>query len=279
MGMVPYRHREFFATLKSLAQTGAVPISRIDDAVRRILRVKFAAGLFDRSPLADRSYQSRFGSREHREVAREAVRRSLVLLKNERALLPLSKTLGRILIAGAGADDIGRQCGGWTISWQGQTGDITPGTTILEAIRQSVSAASQVTYSRDGTGAAGADVGVVVIGETPYAEGPGDSATLGLSAEDIAVVDRVKDAGLPVVVILISGRPLILGTVLDKADALVAAWLPGTEGEGVADVLFGDYHPGGKLPCSWPRSISQVPINIGDSLYAPLFPYGFGLTY
>jgi beta-glucosidase len=279
MGMVPYRHQEFFNTLRSLAQAGDVPLSRIDDAVRRILRVKFAAGLFGGSLLADRSYQARFGSKEHREVAREAVRQSLVLLKNDGGLLPLSKSLRRVFVTGANANDLGHQCGGWTISWQGGTGDITTGTTVLQAIRQAVSPAAQVTYSQDGTGAAGADVGIVVIGESSYAEGPGDNGSLSLSAQDIAVIDNVKRAGIPMIVILISGRPLILGSVLEKADALVAAWLPGTEGEGVADVLFGDYRPTGKLPCSWPRSLSQVPINIGDPGYDPLFPYGFGLTY
>jgi beta-glucosidase len=279
MGMVPSQHREFFIALKSLVQTGEVPISRIDDAVRRILRVKFAAGLFDRSPLTDRSYQARFGSNEHREVAREAVRQSLVLLKNDRSLLPLPKSFRRVFVAGTNANDLGHQCGGWTISWQGGNGDITTGTTILQAIRQAVSPTTQVTYSQDGTGAGGADVGIVVIGESPYAEGPGDNGTLSLSAQDIAAIDNVKGAGIPIVVILISGRPLILGTALDKADSFLAAWLPGTEGRGVADVLFGDYSPTGKLPCSWPRSLSQIPINLGDPGYDPLFPYGFGLTY
>lgn len=279
MGMVPYRHQEFFNTLKSLAQAGEVPLSRIDDAVRRILRVKFAAGLLGRSPFTDRSYQARFGSVEHREVAREAVRQSMVLLKNQNHVLPLSKSLRRIFVGGANANDLGHQCGGWTISWQGGTGDITPGTTILQAIRQAVSPATQVTFSADGVGATGADVGIVVIGESPYAEGPGDSATLALSAQDYAAIDNVKRAGIPMVVILISGRPLILGRALDSADAFIAAWLPGTEGGGVADVLFGDYAPTGKLPCSWPRSLTQVPINIGDPMYDPLFPYGFGLSY
>jgi len=279
MGMIPYKHQEFFSTLKSLAQSGEVPITRIDDAVRRILRVKFAAGLFDRSPLADRSYQLRFGSREHREVAREAVRQSLVLLKNERNLLPLSKSLQRICVVGANADDLGHQCGGWTITWQGGTGDITPGTTILQAIRQTVSPATQVRYSLDGTGAAGADVAIVVIGESSYAEGPGDNATLSLPSKDIAAINAVKQTGIPMVVILISGRPLILDSVLESADAFLAAWLPGTEGQGVADVIFGDYRPTGKLPCSWPRRLSQIPINIGDPDYDPLFTFGFGLTY
>ena len=136
-----------------------------------------------------------------------------------------------------------------------------------------------MTFSADGTGAAGADIGVVVIGETPYAEGRGDSADLALDKDDIEAVTNMKSAGIPVVVILISGRPMIINDILDKADAFIAAWLPGTEGQGVADVLFGDYKPTGKLSFTWPRSIDQVPINIGDSDYEPLFEFGYGLTY
>jgi beta-glucosidase len=287
MFMVPYRHREFFSTLKSLVQDGEVPISRIDDAVRRILRVKFAMGLLGDSPwsavdhphLTDPSFQTRFGSSGHREVAREAVRQSLVLLRNEGNVLPLSKTATRIHVAGLRANDLGSQCGGWTIDWQGQPGAVTTGTTILEAIRQTVSPETSVTFSANGAGAGGADVAVVVIGETPYAEGWGDDQDLSLSAADIAVVETAHAAGVTVVVVLISGRPLILAPILDKVDALVAAWLPGTEGQGVADVLFGDYRPTGKLPCSWPRSVGQVPINTGDAVYDPLFAYGYGLTY
>ncbi len=175
MGMVPERHQEFFVTLKSLVLAGEIPVSRVDDAVRRILRVKFAAGLFDRSPFSDHSYRTRLGSAEHREAAREAVRQSLVLLKNRDGLLPLSKNLRRVMVSGLSADDIGRQCGGWTISWQGSAGNITTGTTILQAIRQSVAVSTQVVHSPDGTNAAGADVAIAIIGEPPYAEGPGDS--------------------------------------------------------------------------------------------------------
>jgi beta-glucosidase len=279
MFMVPYRHREFYTTLRSLVQTGEVPMSRIDDAVRRILRVKFAAGLLDRSPLTDPTFKARFGSVGHREVAREVVRQSVVLLKNQGAMLPLTKTLGRIHISGKSADNIGNQCGGWTIEWQGRSGDITPGTTILEAVRQSVSPATNVSFSADGSGASGADVGIVVIGETPYAEGPGDDADLSLEAQDVAVVDRMRQAGVPVIVVLISGRPLVLDAILGKVEAVLAAWLPGTEAQGVADVIFEDFRPTGKLPCSWPRSMSQIPINVGDGAYDPLFPYGFGLTH
>jgi beta-glucosidase len=282
MVMVPTRYVEFYNTLLALAKDGRVPMTRIDDAVRRILRVKFAMGLMDksRSPLADRSLQKSFGSAEHRAVARQCVRESLVLLKNERAALPIAKTLARIHVAGKSADDIGNQCGGWTIAWQGQSGDVmTGGTTILEAIRATVAKTTKITFSEDGAGAAGADIGIVVIGETPYAEMVGDRTDLHLAPEDVAAVETMKRAGIPVVVVLLSGRPMIIDSVLDKADAFVAAWLPGTEGQGVADVLFGDYNPTGKLSHSWPRSMAQLPINVGDKNYDPLFKYGYGLSY
>src|SRR6185436_8661701 len=252
-----------------------------DDAVLRILRVKYAMGLMDpgRSALADRSLQKSFGSAEHRAVARRAVRQSMVLLKNDKKVLPLAKTAKRIHVAGSNADDIGNQCGGWTISWQGESGaPTTGGTTILAALR-AAAGADRVTYARDGLGAAGADVAVVVVGETPYAEYKGDRDDLSLSKDDRAALANAKKAGVPVVLVVVSGRPLILGDAVDMADAVVAAWLPGTEGQGVADVLFGDYKPTGKLPFSWPRSMEQIPINVGDAKYDPLFAYGFGLTY
>ena len=282
MGMIPSKYKEFSAYLKELVEEGVVPMSRIDDAVTRILRLKCAMGLLDkdRSPLADRSLHSKFGSDEHRQVAREAVRQSLVLLKNRGKILPVSKQASRIHVVGKNADNIGNQCGGWTIDWQGRSGEVTTGgTTVLAAIKNTASENTKVTFSADGTGAAGADVVVVVIGETPYAEGRGDSADLALDKDDIEAVTNMKSAGIPVVVILISGRPMIINDILDKADAFIAAWLPGTEGQGVADVLFGDYKPTGKLSFTWPRSIDQVPINIGDSDYEPLFEFGYGLTY
>ena len=259
-----------------------MPVSRIDDAVTRILRVKFAMGMMDpkRSQLADRSLQKSFGSPEHRAVARQAVRESAVLLKNEHQALPISKSVKRIHVAGKSADNIGNQCGGWTITWQGTSGAVTEGgTTILAAIKQTVSKDTQVTVSRDGTGAQGADIGVVVIGETPYAEMMGDRADLSLSAEDVAAVNNMKAAGIPVVTVLLSGRPMIVGDILDKTDALLAAWLPGTEGQGVADVLFGDYKPTGKLSFSWPRNMAQLPLNINTPNADPLFKYGYGLSY
>jgi beta-glucosidase len=281
MVMVPARYMEFYDLLLDLVRIGEIPMERVDDAVRRILRVKFAAGLFDEgwTPKADRALEARFGSEEHREVARRAVRESLVLLKNEGDALPLAKDITRIHVAGRGANDIGMQSGGWTIEWQGQMGEITEGTTILEGIRGAVVAGTAVTYSRDGTGAEGADVVVVVVGEEPYAEMNGDDLDLELSAEDHATVANAASAGMPVVVVLLSGRPMILGDVLDVSDALVAAWLPGTEGQGVADILFGDFAPTGKLSFTWPRSVEQQPINIGDEDYDPLFEYGYGMTW
>jgi beta-glucosidase len=281
MFMVPQKYKELYAALKDLAEKGEVPMSRIDDAVTRILRVKFALGLLDegRTQLADRRLYQSFGSPEHRAVARRAVRESLVLLKNDRRALPLSKTAKRIHVAGKNADDLGNQCGGWTITWQGKSGEPTKGTTILAGLRSVASKGTEVTYSRDGTGAAGADVGVVFVGETPYAEMLGDREDLSLAREDLEAIANVKKAGIPLVVVLVSGRPLILGDALGMADAVVAAWLPGTEGAGVADVLFGDYKPTGKLSFSWPRSTAQIPVNVGDAKYDPLFPFGFGLTY
>lgn len=282
MAMEPTRYREFFANLKALVKEGVVPMSRIDDAVTRILRVKFAMGLMEsgRSQLTNRNLHKTFGSNDHRQVARQAVRQSLVLLKNEQKTLPLSKSLKRIHLAGKSADNIGNQCGGWTIDWQGKSGEVTPGgTTVLAAVRQAVSKSTEVTFSADGSGAAGSDVAVVVIGETPYAEMKGDAKDLSLSKEDIDVIRSVKKAGIPTVVVLISGRPMILGDGLDQADAFIAAWLPGTEGQGISDILFGDYKPTGKLSFTWPRSMTQLPINKGDTDYDPLFPFGYGLSY
>jgi len=280
MFMVSTKYRDLYGLLLQLIRENRVPVSRIDDAVTRILRVKFAMGLMDGQPhLADRKLHATFGSAAHRQAARECVRETVVLLKNNLRVLPASKKVNRIHVAGKSADDIGNQCGGWTISWQGKSGaNTTGGTTILKAIQETVSPQTKITYSKDGADAAGADLGIVVIGETPYAEWMGDRQSLELSEEDIAVVEKMKQAGMPLVVILISGRPMIIEKVIDKADAFVTAWLPGTEGRGVTDVLFGDYRFAGKLSFSWPRSMGQVPINAGDKNYDPLFKYGYGLT-
>jgi beta-glucosidase len=267
---------EFITLLKQLVAEGKVPQTRIDDAVRRILRVKYEMGLFEH-PYADPDLVSAVGSAEHRHVARECVRQSLVLLKNNARALPLSKKLKQLTVVGQAADDLGKQCGGWTISWQGKSGQtLIGGTTVLTAIRQTVSPETKVTFSPDGTDTAGADAILVVVGEPPYAEGEGDRSDLRLSLEDVALVAKVKRTGTPVVTVLFSGRPLILGSALAASDAFVAAWLPGTEGQGVADVLFGDYKPTGKLPRIWPRSNEQLG---QPGAGTPLFAYGFGLEY
>ncbi len=282
MAMEPTKYRNFFKYLKELVQEGTVPMSRIDDAVTRILRVKFAMGLMEPGYdyHADRKLHDDFGSAKHREVARQAVRESLVLLKNENNTLPISKKTARIHVAGQSADDIGNQCGGWTIAWQGKSGPVTTGgTTILTAIKNTVAENTQVTYSKDGTGAAGADIGVVVVSEMPYAEGDGDNADLTLSPEDRDAGAAMKASGIPVVTILFSGRPMIINETLGQSDAFIAAWLPGTEGQGIADVLFGDHKPAGKLSVTWPRSMDQIPINRGDKDYDPLFPFGYGLSW
>ena len=272
-------YTEFVSDLKELVNDGKVSQERIDDAVRRILSVKLKMDIFNKTS-TDKELLSQIGSEEHREVARECVRQSLVLLKNENHILPLSKKASKIFIAGKGADSIGIQCGGWTISWQGSTDQKNlEGTTILQAVKNSVDDETKIIYSKNGNGAEGSDFAVVVIGEKPYAEMIGDRTDLSLSSEDIETINNVKKSGVPVVLVLLSGRPLIIDKALDMADAFVAAWLPGTEGEGVTDVLFGDYSPTGKLSQTWPKTMSQEPINIGDKNYDPLFPFGFGLTY
>jgi beta-glucosidase len=273
---------EFIQDLKDLVAEGKVPAARIDDAVTRILRVKFEMGLFDRTT-PHTELTSSVGSASHREVARECVRQSLVLLKNAHHTLPLSKRVKRLAVLGKGADDIGIQCGGWTISWQGQAGQtIHGGTTLLSAIRQAVSPATEVIYAATaeeaGTKLAGADAVLVVVGEMPYAEKNGDRSDLGLSAADLDLVDKAKATGAPVVTLILSGRPMILGSALGASDALVEAWLPGTEGQGVTDVFFGDYKPVGKLPRTWPATNEQI-TGISEKGGKPLFPFGFGLSY
>jgi beta-glucosidase len=282
MIMTPYDGQRFITALTRVVEHGDVPLARIDDAVRRILTIKFELGLFER-PFGDGSLLPLVGSERHRAVAREAVRQSLVLLKNDRRTLPLSKDIPLILVAGQGADDIGLQCGGWTIAWQGQAGNVAPGTTVLAGIRAAVSENTTVCYDPAGTfgatdalsAAARADVGIVVLSERPYAEGVGDRADLHLPEADVALLQRIRPRCERLVVILISGRPLILTEQLPLADALVAAWLPGTEGDGIAQVLFGDYPFTGQLPYTWPRSMEQIPRKQGGEA---LFPLGYGLS-
>ena len=275
MVMVPNEYGLFIETLRAEVDAGNIPLERIDEAVARILEAKFALGLFDR-PFADRTHIDDIGSPAHRDVARQAVRESLVLLEND-GVLPLSKSVREVLVAGMNADDVGNQSGGWTITWQGGSGDTTIGTSVLEGIEAVVDPGTTVTFDRRATGPLTADVGVVVVGERPYAEGRGDAFDLSLSLPDIQTIERVCEA-MPCVVVLVSGRPMIISDLLPLTGAFVAAWLPGTEGAGVADVLFGDSDFVGILPMTWPRSMDQIPINVGDADYDPLFPYGFGLT-
>ncbi|NRQ39933.1 glycoside hydrolase family 3 protein, partial [Nonomuraea sp. NN258] len=277
--MAPTGWRQFIDLLRAEVQAGRVTQARVDDAVRRILTKKFELGLFER-PLTDRAYTATVGSAEHRALARQAVARSQVVLKNAAGVLPLARTGNKIFVAGRSADDIGMQSGGWTISWQGSPGNITPGTTILQGIRNTAGAGTTVTYSRSGSGIDSSyRVAIAVVGETPYAEGQGDRpGGLGLDAADLDTIATLRASGVPVVVVLVSGRPLDVAAHLPGWHALVAAWLPGTEGQGVADVLFGAVQPTGKLPVTWMSGAAQQPINAGDGK-TPLFPYGFGLTY
>jgi beta-glucosidase len=289
MMMEPFSYQAFETTLIAEVNAGRVSRARIDDAVRRILIKKFQLGLFEH-PYTDRTHLRDVGSAQHRRVARRAAAESQVLLKNAGRVLPLSGR-EKIYVAGSNANDIGNQAGGWTVQWQGQSGNIIPGNTILQGIRQ-VAPRAQVTFSQDASApTAGYDVGIVVVGETPYAEGFGDVGgprwqdngvprppqTMMLSAADHTAVDRVCGTISRCVVLVVSGRPLIITDQLGEIDALVASWLPGSQGEGVADVLFGKRPFTGRLPQTWPRSLAQEPINIGDPNYHPLFPFGWGL--
>lgn len=310
MFMVSEHWLPFIDHLTHHVVQGTVPMERIDDAVRRILRVKFAFGLFDKPRPSERQWSNddSFGSQEHREVAREAVRKSLVMLKNEEQALPLSRQQ-RILVAGKNADNVGHQCGGFTIAWQGTSGNefVIGGTSIWEGIQ---ALAPNAVMSKDGNGQdadpALHDVAVVVIGEKPYAEGMGDIRTgddvivqagsqikgllkvlepygdslllSDLHPEDLETITNISSRGVPVVTVLVSGRPLVTNPELEASTAFVAAWLPGSEGQGISDVLFGEYDFSGKLSFSWPSHGGKTP-NIGDSDYAPLYPYGHGLHY
>jgi beta-glucosidase len=295
MMMEPNTYQQFVTTLLDEVEAGRVPMSRIDDAVSRILTKKFELGLFE-NPLTDRRNLDEVGSWKHHRVAREAAAKSSVLLKNKDRALPVkSHRWGGVYVAGSNADNIGNQAGGWTITWQGNSNHVIPGTTILDGIREH--ARGRVTHSPDASAPIRrSDTGIVVVGETPYAEGfgdvggprwgfdPGENGVLRpvkdmqLSAEDKAAVDKVCDEARRCVVVVVSGRPLIIDPPrLREIDALVAAWLPGSEGAGVADVLFGRRPFTGKLPVTWPRSLDQEPINVGDDDYDPLYPYGWGL--
>jgi beta-glucosidase len=282
MDMCPSNYFIFMATLKTAVEKGDVTEERIDDAVRRILRAKFKLGLFEK-PYADQSLVATVGSAEHRLLARQAVRESLVLLKNNNDVLPIDKNVPTILLAGI--DNTGIQSGGWTLEWQGVTENLQGATTIFEGIKAALSPATQVYYDSSGrfpnfTGTA--PVGVVIVGELPYAEGVADSADLRLSPQDIETIHQVRAKVDKLIVVILSGRPLVITDQYLNPDAWVAAWLPGSEGAGVADILLGDYPFTGKLPYTWPRSNKQLPINENNDVGktgcdAPLFPFGYGL--
>lgn len=278
MVMVPFEYRRFIDTLVAEVDSGGVSEERIDDAVARILTQKFALGLFER-PYADTSGAGDIGSAEHREVARRAAAASQTLLRNDNAVLPLAADAS-VYVAGSGADSLGRQLGGWTASWQGSLEAVTTGTSILAGM-QEVAPDAAITYSENASEPIGdADVGVVVVAEDPYAEGIGDAGAgehdMRVSDADAAAIDTVC-AAVDCVVIVVSGRPIEITSHLAPVDALVAAWLPGSEGAGVADPLFGNTPYGGRLPVTWPRANDQEPMNAGDAVYDPLYPYGFGL--
>ncbi len=281
MNMVPYNAGMFIDALTAAVEAGDVSMERIDEAVRSILKVKFAMGLFEH-PNSDPKLAPLVGSEEHRAVAREAVAQSQVLLKNEGEMLPLPKDLPTLYVAGAAADDIGIQSGGWTIEWQGKQGDISPGTTILQGIENAVSPETTVVYNKFAQfGDVPGEESIVclgVVGEMPYAEGQGDSATLALPVKELRTINRLVEMCDQLAVVLVSGRPLMVADQVENWDALVAAWLPGTEGQGVADVLFGDKPFTGKTAYTWPINIEQLPLdfnNLGED--EVLYPFGFGL--
>ncbi|KAJ0083550.1 hypothetical protein Patl1_30285 [Pistacia atlantica] len=285
MIMVPYNFTDFIDDLTYQVKKNIIPMSRIDDAVQRILRVKFVMGLFE-DPLADLSLANQLGSQEHRELAREAVRKSLVLLKNgesaDKPLLPLPKKAKMVLVAGSHADNLGNQCGGWTITWQGLGGNnLTTGTTVLNAVKNTVDLTTKVVYNENPDAkflkSNKFSYAIVVVGEPPYAETFGDSLNLTISEPGPSTISNVCGA-VKCVVVVVSGRPVVIQPYLAQIDAIMAAWLPGTEGQGVADVLFGDYGFTGKLARTWFKTVDQLPMNVGDAHYDPLFPFGFGLT-
>lgn len=292
--MVPTQWQGFLQNTIAQVKDGTIPEARIDDAVARILRLKYRSHMFDKGRPSARPLSNRrelVGAPEHREVARQAVRESLVLLKNKGGLLPL-KRKSSVLVAGSGADNLSKQTGGWTITWQGTentNADFPGATSVLTGIRSVVGkAGGTVVYSADGEFTKKPDVAVVVFGEEPYAEGAGNVKTIDYVSPgdaDLLLLKKLRAAGVPVVSVFFSGRPLWINPELNASDAFVAAWLPGSEGAGIADVIFRNaagqvnHDFKGKLSYSWPRHSTQLGLNRNDRDYDPLFPYGFGLTY
>jgi len=291
--MVPSDWKTLFENTVKQVQAGEIPMARIDDAVKRILRVKVRAGLFEKPSPANRLFSGKtelIGQESHRDVARQAVRESLVLLKNKNNLLPLNPK-ARVLVAGDGAHNIGKQSGGWSITWQGTNNtnaDFPGGTSIYDGIKQQVeSAGGTAVLNEKGQFQQKPDVAIVVFGEEPYAEGVGDIADLEYQKgvkSDLALLKHLKSQNIPVVAVFITGRPMWMNAELNASDAFVVAWLPGSEGQGVADVMFKtadnktQYDFTGKLSFSWPQHPEQI-VNLNDADYQPLFKYGYGLSY
>ena len=293
MYMAPDSWKDLYENTLREARSGIIPMARLDEAVLRILKVKIRAGVMREGKPSVRPFAGKWdllGSPAHRAVARQAVRESLVLLKNENRILPLSPRL-HVLVAGEGADSFAMQCGGWTVSWQGgddNAADFPRGQTIFDGISKAVKAGGGVaTLSVDGAYTQKPDVAIVVFGEAPYAEFKGDLGNVDFvfGKRDLALLEKYKAAGIPVVSVFLSGRPLYVTPEINASDAFVAAWLPGSEGEGVADLLFRapdgtmpyDFH--GRLSFSWPRAPDQTPLNADTEPYFPLFALGYGLDY
>ncbi len=292
--MVPEHYEAFYHNTVDQVKSGEIPMSRIDDAVTRFLRAKVRWGLFEKSKPSERFMAndlSQFGAKAHRDLARQAVRESLVLLKNNQSILPLDPKLN-ILVAGDAADNIAKQAGGWSVSWQGtdNTNSDFPGaTSIYQGLKDAVDAAGgQIELNETADYSTKPDVAIVVIGEAPYAEWFGDIQYIEYQKgekKDLALLNKLKSQGIPVVTVFVSGRPLWMNKEINASDAFVAAWLPGSEGQGVADVILRDangeinYDFKGRLSFSWPKKDTQVVLNSGDENYDPLFAYGFGLDY
>ena len=294
MFMVPEHWKSFIENTVQQVRDGVIPEARIDDAVSRILRSKFRAGIMDAPKPSARKFagnKALFGAPEHLELARKAVRDSAVLIKNNDNALPLNPG-SKVLVVGAAADDIGRQSGGWTISWQGTgttNADFPTGQSIWQGIQSHVKAAGgKVELKPKGDYSQKPDVAIMVFGEKPYAEWQGDIKTLAWQAgdhSDALLMEKLKADGIKVISVFISGRPLWLNREINASDAFIAAWLPGTQGAALADLIFSNksgkaaYDFSGKLPLSWPKYADQYEVNVGDADYDPLFPFGYGLSY
>lgn len=282
MIMLPFDYKGFVMNMRLAIQNGDIPQSRVDDAVRRILKAKFETGLFNRSVTSTQDF-SMIGSKEHREIARNVVSKSLVLLKNEHKVLPINPSVKHIRVAGSAADNVGRQAGAWTVEWQGIDGNWLPGaTSILEGMKEYNTSSMDIEFETNGNFSTStkAEIGIAIVGERPYAEGWGDHANPSLTSEDLEVIERLRASCDKIIVVVVAGRPLMITNELKHWDGLVMAWLPGSEGAGVGDVLFGKKPFTGKLPLPWPANMTQLPIS-ADGMTTNktnvLFKRGFGM--